>query len=153
MFKLFPLVQAVTSSYETVKQATVEVISEFSRENTVYLELRTTPKDRPGFSKKQYVQAVLDGGSPLVKSSCLFSGMDCCSRLPIVVRLLLSVDRRQTVEEARQTVQMALDDSRLPSRSGSVQSRVRKDCGFGPVRRSGRRRQEVPSSSPRSQAG
>lgn len=64
-----------------------------------YLELRTTPRDEPstGMTRVTYVESVLRAIH------------DCAGEdLDIVVRLLLAIDRRGTVEMAQHTVDLAL---------------------------------------------
>uniref|UniRef100_A0A1I7VCD1 A_deaminase domain-containing protein n=1 Tax=Loa loa TaxID=7209 RepID=A0A1I7VCD1_LOALO len=96
-FKLFPLIQQLVVRPEDVTEVTSEVIGEFSEDNVVYLELRSTPRQTTYMSKEEYVKAFITG---VVKSRQLFPN--------ICVRLLLSIDRRQTVEEAEETLNLAL---------------------------------------------
>uniref|UniRef100_A0A0R3RJ41 A_deaminase domain-containing protein n=1 Tax=Elaeophora elaphi TaxID=1147741 RepID=A0A0R3RJ41_9BILA len=96
-FELFPLIQQLVVEPEDVAEVTSEVIREFSEENVVYLELRSTPRQTTRMSKEEYVKALITG---VVQSRQLYSS--------ICVRLLLSIDRRQTVEEASETVKLAL---------------------------------------------
>uniref|UniRef100_A0A914WTI3 Adenosine deaminase domain-containing protein n=1 Tax=Plectus sambesii TaxID=2011161 RepID=A0A914WTI3_9BILA len=97
-FLMFPLIQALTQTSEAVTLATVEVISEFNDDNVKYLELRTTPRENTvtSMSKVDYIEAVLAGIAT------------CSERLPIIVRLLLSIDRRQEVADASETVDLAI---------------------------------------------
>lgn len=76
---------------------TCEVIREFSEENVVYLELRSTPRQTAHMSKEEYVKALIAG---VVQSRQLYPN--------ICVRFLLSINRRQTVEEAEETLELAL---------------------------------------------
>uniref|UniRef100_A0A0N5ARM1 A_deaminase domain-containing protein n=1 Tax=Syphacia muris TaxID=451379 RepID=A0A0N5ARM1_9BILA len=95
-FKIFPLVQRLTEREEELRMATESVIKEFAAENVVYLELRTTPKITKWMSKQKYVDTVIDA----------IRAMELV--LPqITVRLLLSIDRRQSVAEATETVRLA----------------------------------------------
>ncbi|VIO94943.1 Adenosine/AMP deaminase family protein [Brugia malayi] len=96
-FELFPLIQQLVVKSEDVTQVTIEVIREFSEENVVYLELRSTPRQTTFMSKEEYVKALITG---VVQSRQLFPN--------IYVRFLLSIDRRQTVEEAEETLKLAL---------------------------------------------
>ena len=52
-----------TTDHAIVTRIAQEVVEDFARENVVYLELRTTPKDRPEhrMTKRSYVEAVLRG--------------------------------------------------------------------------------------------
>ena len=82
-------------------QVTSEVIREFAADNVKYLELRSTPRAEPstGMTKTSYIDALL-------------RAVDDCHRAPdvdITVRLLLSVDRRCTVSDATDTVNLAAE--------------------------------------------
>ncbi|EYC36590.1 hypothetical protein Y032_0879g2826 [Ancylostoma ceylanicum] len=95
VFKIFPLIQSLTTSREAVKTATIDVVREFAEDGVVYLELRSTPRATSEMTKRAYIEALIDG-------------IDEGSREHgLVTRLLLSIDRRQSVEEAEHTVDMA----------------------------------------------
>ncbi|KAL1320236.1 hypothetical protein AAHE18_14G041900 [Arachis hypogaea] len=101
VFQLFDLIRILTTDHAIVTRITREVIEDFASENVVYLELRTTPKrnEAIGMTKGSYIEAVLEGLSPNNGSS----------RKRIYVRLLLSIDRRETTEAAMETVKLALE--------------------------------------------
>ncbi|XGW08965.1 hypothetical protein V3C99_011350 [Haemonchus contortus] len=98
VFKIFPLIHSLTTSQEALITATKDVIKESSDDGVVYLELRSTPKTTTEMSKEEYVQAVIDGILEASKDT------------DIITRLLLSIDRRQTLEDAQQTVDIAVAD-------------------------------------------
>ena len=79
-------------------QITYDVIHEFAADKVKYLELRTTPREvtATGMSKESYVQAVL-------------KAVDDCAKenLDIIVKLLLAIDRRNSVDVARKTFELA----------------------------------------------
>ncbi|RDX68165.1 Adenosine deaminase-like protein [Mucuna pruriens] len=125
VFKLFDLIHIVTTDHSSITRITKEVVEDFASENVVYLELRTTPKknDSLGMSKRSYMEAVLEGlravssvdvafvpdsEEPGNLSSPLLSDADNKyngnNRKKIFVRLLLSIDRRETKEAAMETV-------------------------------------------------
>ncbi|TGZ85132.1 putative adenosine deaminase [Ascodesmis nigricans] len=84
----------------SVHYSTHQVLTSFESSGTCYLELRTTPRAFPatGMTAEEYVSAVLDA-------------IDEYSRRPetkMVTRLILSVDRRDTLEKAMATVQLAV---------------------------------------------
>ncbi|EPB74039.1 putative adenosine deaminase [Ancylostoma ceylanicum] len=88
---------SLTTSREAVKTATIDVVREFAEDGVVYLELRSTPRATSEMTKRAYIEALIDG-----------KGIDEGSREHgLVTRLLLSIDRRQSVEEAEHTVDMA----------------------------------------------
>ena len=76
----------------------VSLLSEFAADNVRYLELRTTlrPKEVSGFGKEEYLLTVLDEIDRTLQELNT-----------IVVRLVVSVDRRQTLEDALDTMELA----------------------------------------------
>ena len=80
-------------------QITYDVIHEFAEDNVKYLELRTTPREdsSTGMTRETYVEAVL-------------RAIDDCreKNLDIMVKLLLAIDRRGTLDTANDTVELAL---------------------------------------------
>ncbi|KAI3934908.1 hypothetical protein MKW92_025076 [Papaver armeniacum] len=127
-FRLFDLIHVLTTDHATVTRITKEVIEDFASENIVYVELRTTPKKNAaiGMTKRSYMEAVINGlksidsvdvdyiPSGMVQQNCSTTltgdGMSNGTvRKKIYVRLLLSIDRRETTEAAMETVQLALE--------------------------------------------
>ncbi|RYR11911.1 hypothetical protein Ahy_B04g069418 isoform C [Arachis hypogaea] len=129
VFQLFDLIRILTTDHAIVTRITREVIEDFASENVVYLELRTTPKrnEAIGMTKGSYIEAVLEGLRSVTSvdvnfiphhkedSRTLFSPNNGSSRKRIYVRLLLSIDRRETTEAAMETVKLALERSSLES--------------------------------------
>ncbi|XP_013791167.1 adenosine deaminase-like protein [Limulus polyphemus] len=77
--------------------ATCDVIQEFAQDNVHYLELRSTPREVAGqMSRRSYVETVL---AAINKSQEL--GLD------IIVKFLLSIDRRNPLAVAEETVHLA----------------------------------------------
>ncbi|WZZ14342.1 N6-mAMP deaminase [Brassica rapa] len=121
VFKLFDLIHMITTDHQTVTRITREVVQDFALENVVYLELRTTPKrnDSIGMSKRSYMEAVIKGLRSISEvdvefvaapdSEKLHNSCDGVGRKKIYVRLLLSIDRRETTESAMETVKLALE--------------------------------------------
>ncbi|XP_015958637.1 N6-mAMP deaminase isoform X1 [Arachis duranensis] len=123
VFQLFDLIRILTTDHAILTRITREVIEDFASENVVYLELRTTPKrnDAIGMTKGSYFEAVLEGLRSVTSvdvnfiphdkedSRTLFSPNNGSSRKRIYVRLLLSIDRRETTEAAMETVKLALE--------------------------------------------
>ncbi|CAA7054172.1 unnamed protein product [Microthlaspi erraticum] len=122
VFKLFDLIHVITTDHQTVTRITREVVEDFALENVVYLELRTTPKrnDSIGMSKRSYMEAVIEGLRSISKVDIDFvtassnfqephNACDGIQRKKIYVRLLLSIDRRETTESAIETVKLALE--------------------------------------------
>ncbi|XP_076465708.1 N6-Methyl-AMP deaminase-like [Babylonia areolata] len=97
-FNIFKLIHKVVDDEEAVYKLTVGVLRHFAAENVKYLELRSTPKEIPatGMTRELYVRTMLRAIH------------DCQGeQLDIVVYLLLSIDRRQGVEVAQKTVDLA----------------------------------------------
>ncbi|MED6146342.1 hypothetical protein PIB30_033546 [Stylosanthes scabra] len=130
VFKLFDVIHILTTDHMTVTRIAKEVVEDFASQNVVYLELRTTPKknDSQGMSKRSYVEAVLEGirsvssvdvalipytedHRNLLDPLCTATNDKCNGdgRKKIFVRLLLSIDRRETTEAAMETVKLALE--------------------------------------------
>lgn len=59
-FDVFKLAHDLVDSVEAVKLATAKVIYEFSKENVVYLELRSTPRHTDKMSKLECLQSIID---------------------------------------------------------------------------------------------
>ncbi|KAJ7535515.1 hypothetical protein O6H91_12G036800 [Diphasiastrum complanatum] len=128
-FKLFALIHILTTDHGIITRITKEVIEDFASESVVYLELRTTPKhnEKVGMSKRSYVEAVLAGIRATDAAFPLESFFACEEKIcassatmetpnhrcdekkigRIHVRLLLSIDRRESVEGAMETVRLA----------------------------------------------
>ncbi|KAJ1346147.1 hypothetical protein KIN20_000855 [Parelaphostrongylus tenuis] len=66
VFKVFPVIQSLTTTTEAVAMATKDVIKEFNDDEVIYLELRSTPRACPGMSKEQYVEAIIDESGLIV---------------------------------------------------------------------------------------
>ncbi|CAJ0586973.1 unnamed protein product, partial [Mesorhabditis spiculigera] len=95
-FKIFPIIQSLTQTPEAVKHATTAVLKDFEADGVRYIELRSTPKSI-GMTKKEYIQAVISG----MEDYELGGGTT-------ISRFIVSIDRRQTLEEAKDTVELAL---------------------------------------------
>lgn len=98
-FAMFKIIHTIVDDEEAVAMVAHDVVLEFAADGVVYLELRSTPRANPttGMTKQSYIDAVLKG---------IDSSLAKCSQL-IHVRVLLSIDRRQSVSEARDTVHLA----------------------------------------------
>ncbi|KAB1221842.1 Adenosine deaminase-like protein [Morella rubra] len=128
VFRLFDLIHIITTDHMVVTRITKEVIEDFAKENVVYLELRTTPKknDSIGMTKRSYMEAVMEGlravsavdvafpahnvdaGSPTTNVP-VNDARSGTTRKKIYVRLLLSIDRRESTAAAMETVKLALE--------------------------------------------
>ncbi|KAL6657118.1 hypothetical protein ACP70R_004898 [Stipagrostis hirtigluma subsp. patula] len=115
--------------FEDVKDVIMKsVVEDFAAENVVYLEIRTTPKNNEakGMTKRSYMNAVIKGlkaveavdvvsfDSNLRTNETLtctpMIGLDGeTKKKKIYVRLLLSIDRRETTSAALDTVNLAME--------------------------------------------
>lgn len=101
----FPLFSSyiyhLVNDRSAIEFTTLTVLRDFADDGVVYLELRTTPRalagesGGSGLSKTEYVQAVLDTIKKFEESN---------DRMH--TRLILSVDRRNTLAEAMEVVQL-----------------------------------------------
>ena len=99
IFAMFKLVHLLSDDDDAIYMITCDVIKEFAEDNVKYLEIRTTPRDNTvsGMTKFSYIEAVLRG----IEDSKL-------AEPGIVVKLILCVDRKNTIEESYETLQLAI---------------------------------------------
>lgn len=103
-FELFKVAHNVTNNPDSVFKATQNVIQEFADDNVMYLELRTTPREEADMTKKQYIDSVIKAIE------------HCAQTVPnITVKLLLSLDRKAPEDDARNTLELALEYTRTHS--------------------------------------
>lgn len=98
-FVMFKMIHTIVCDEESVEMVAHDVVCEFDEDGVVYLELRSTPRANPatGMTKHSYIEAVLSG---------IDRAMTECTTMRHV-RLLLSIDRRHSVTEAHDTIQLA----------------------------------------------
>ncbi|KAG0469597.1 hypothetical protein HPP92_015648 [Vanilla planifolia] len=126
-FQLFDLFHILATDHETISRITKEAVEDFAAENVVYLELRTTPKNNEtkGMTKRSYLKAVINGLRSVESVNVSFinpngrtesfydplqkGGLTVLEKKRIYVRLLLSIDRRETTAAAMETVSLALE--------------------------------------------
>lgn len=98
----FPLfntyIYALLTSKQDIQQATHAVLQAFHDDGVVYLELRTTPRATPLLDEEAYLAAVLSALSAFE-----------ASHPRMHTRLILSIDRRQSIPVAQKTLRLALD--------------------------------------------
>jgi len=105
-FKIFDIIHAVTADLPTLAEITKEVIRRFAVDNVKYLELRTTPRDDgSNMTKESYVNTVLTAIEETMSSN----------DLDIDVRLILSINRKESVKEAFRTVNLAIEHKQMNS--------------------------------------
>lgn len=101
-FHIFGLLHRLLRKRENLIRVTKEILEDFSMENTVYLELRTTPraiydKEKLVLSKKEYINTIIDEIKAFEKKS------------DMIVRLILSVDRTKGCDEAIENVKLCIE--------------------------------------------
>ncbi|EKJ79680.1 hypothetical protein NXS19_007423 [Fusarium pseudograminearum] len=82
---------------ESVRYTAKSVLTDFLNDGVCYLELRTTPRSTPQLSAEQYITTLVDTIS-------LFES----ENPQLHTRLILSIDRRHTHEQAASTLELAL---------------------------------------------
>ena len=97
-YAIFRVAQSIVDHPEAVVIATTRVIEEFSAENVKFLELRSTPRSVAGkMTKEEYVESVVDAIEK------------CSNKLQVIVKYLVSIDRRGTVGDAETAVKLCVD--------------------------------------------
>ncbi|XP_014298641.1 adenosine deaminase-like protein [Microplitis demolitor] len=98
-FKIFDIVHTLTDTTDALFITTCDVISEFHNDNVIYLEIRSTPKYVEGkMNKNEYIETIIKA---IEHSKKL---------LPeIIVKFLVSVNRRNGFEDAEENVKLAID--------------------------------------------
>lgn len=118
-FALFAELPAVINDLPALSCITKAALQLFADHHVVYLELRTTPKclarnfrEVGTASKREYLETVIKEMKEFEeKEEQRFradSPNDETKRLPMVCRLIVSVDRSRTLEEARENVDLAI---------------------------------------------
>ena len=95
VFEKFALLRSCVTNLDQIRRVTRETLEDFIVDRVMYAELRTRPRsfDQERVSPLLYVEAILE----LMK---LFEEKICA-------RLILSIDRTQTVEQAMETLKLA----------------------------------------------
>ncbi|CAK3847975.1 adenosine deaminase [Lecanosticta acicola] len=98
-FKVFDTyIYGLVNDREAVAFATRQVLQDFAEDGVCYLELRTTPRESlvSGLTKETYVETVLD---VIAENN---------SKGQMSTYLILSIDRRNNVQQAMQVADLAL---------------------------------------------
>ncbi|GAB0100017.1 Adenosine deaminase-like protein [Sergentomyia squamirostris] len=97
-FIKFKYAHELTDCPERLARATENVIRDFSADNVVYLELRTTPRATEYMTKEIYLKTVCE------------TIRKCREIFPeIIVKLLPSIDRSYGVKNASETIDMIIE--------------------------------------------
>ena len=94
-FQKFALLRSCVTNLDNIRRITRETLEDFIADNVIYAELRTRPRafEHGQTSASSYVAAILE----IMKE---FEDRICA-------RLILSIDRTQTVEQAMETLKLA----------------------------------------------
>lgn len=96
-FQKFAFMHELTATKIGLKLACEMVIRDFARDHVIYLELRSTPKSNENMTRKEYIEIIVNS---LKESS---------EKYRIKVKLLISIDRAQTIETAEEIVELAME--------------------------------------------
>lgn len=98
-FELFPIIHELITDAETLHGLVIEVLEDYAKDSTVYLELRTTPRASQFFKAEDYLWTVLKAVHEYHENNA-----DA-----LVCRILVSISRHLPVEDARKTVVITRD--------------------------------------------
>lgn len=118
-FDMFAEVTKVVSDLPALQRITWEALQDFSVHHVAYLEIRSTPKrlkrqwDSDEItSKREYVDTILSVFKELEQRERVRFERESKdfkeSRLPLIPRLIVSIDRSRSVEEALENVNLAI---------------------------------------------
>lgn len=95
-FEFFKIASQLVTDISTLKRVVYEIIEDFAKQNTRYLELRSTPKPLKGSqsTSKDYIEAICE---------VMEHAED---ELDIKVRYLISINRQAGVEAASETLKL-----------------------------------------------
>ena len=94
-FMIFAQIHKVINDLASIRRVTLEMLEDFNLENVIYLEIRTTPKSLEGvFTYEEYLETILD---EIMKFN---------EQNKMIIRILLSVDRSRSIEQAKKTVEL-----------------------------------------------
>ncbi|XP_017000254.2 adenosine deaminase-like protein [Drosophila takahashii] len=97
-FKTFAFVHQLTSTKEGLRFATELAVRDFAKDNVQYVELRTTPRENDNYSRRDYLQIVIDAIG------------EAKEKYPdIRVKLLPSINRAEPVAVADETISLAVE--------------------------------------------
>jgi adenosine deaminase len=102
-FAIFDVLHRTVTSRAAVSRITREALDDFAADGVRYLELRTTPRPLSDADAEGYVRSVIGALDAYTSDSARLG-----KEWPMVVRLLLSVDRARDVNAANLTIDLAL---------------------------------------------
>lgn len=93
-FEFFKIVSQMVTDIKILQRVVYEIIEDFVKQNTKYLELRSTPKAFKGSTAKAYIEAVIE----VIRH--------CEEEFDVKVRYLVSINRQSGVEAAKATLEL-----------------------------------------------
>lgn len=123
-FDMFAEIPLCVNDLPALKRITLEALEDFASHHVVYLELRSTPKrllashsdeDEVVATKRDYVKAILKVLNDFQTREQeryqeeRTDKEDPSVRLPMVCRFIVAVDRSQTLQEATENVNLAIE--------------------------------------------
>jgi len=96
-FRIFDYIHKSITKLDHVKRILNEMLDDFESENCMYLELRSTPRKFPETTTDDYVKMII---TELEKREASKSN-------PMKVRCLLSMNRGEPLEKAKETLELA----------------------------------------------
>lgn len=123
-FEIFAEIPNVINDLKALERITWEALHDNAAENVAYLELRTGPKqllydsvdksDGGVCTKRQYIETIINvmrefEEEELERYHRQKTSNDVFFRLPLVPRLIVSVDRSGTVFQAEENISLAID--------------------------------------------
>jgi adenosine deaminase len=128
-----------------LRRITKEVLEDAANDNVAYIEIRTGPKvllldhrsvEAENCTKKVYIETIVSIMEEFEKTDRKRYELDCDKantqyiRLPLTPRLLISVDRSGTFDQAMENIQLAIE----MSRSSEKKMIVGVELGGNPTR-------------------
>ncbi|XP_072942045.1 N6-Methyl-AMP deaminase [Epargyreus clarus] len=96
-FQVFGIAHSLTTTPEALKMATLLTLKEFQDDGCCYIELRSSPRNTPYMTQRQYVET-------LIKTM-----RENPNNLTILPQLILSINRSCPLSEGEETVNLAVE--------------------------------------------
>lgn len=95
VFEKFALLRSCVTNLDDIRRITRETLEDYITDHVIYVELRTRPRsfDNGNISSLNYIQAIIEVMKEYEEKICS--------------RLILSIDRTQTLEQAMETLKLA----------------------------------------------
>ena len=123
-FDMFAEIPKCVDDKIALQRITKEALEDFAKHNVAYLELRSTPKILKHMTKTSYIETILDTLKDFeaLEEKRYHSEMmenaknnnNTLVKLPMKCRFLVSIDRGASVQEAEESVALAIDFFQKP---------------------------------------